>query len=233
MTSPLVSLRYEDAGMSAGISAGIKTCDAAEDLAAINKPDMELVIWQRALPLCLTTWLDQLDASRLPDMRVLVQPSELRRAVEPLLDDSGLPAGDFRDLLLGDINNLVSAFAGITGTDLVDVRLERLSHDACWKFHRDSVEARLLTTYRGSATDWVKPRHATQALREQKSYAGPLERLRVHDVAIFKGSSAGPGNGIVHRSPPIAGTGQTRLLLVLNKPLLSSPKRWDSLTNCA
>ena len=226
MTGRLVSLEGEAVRRSATFGAGIETCNAAEGLAAISNPGMELVIWRRALPMCLQTWLERMDASCFPDMRVLVQPSDLRRAVEPHLDDCGMPPGDVRDLLLGDVDDLVSAFARITQSDLVDVRLERVSHDACWKFHRDCVEARLLTTYRGPATEWVQPHDAARALREQTRFKGPIERLRIHDVAIFKGSCTGPGSGIVHRSPPIAGTGQTRLLLCLNKRSAASPQPW-------
>ena len=217
MTGPLVSIEGDAVGASATLDAGIEMCDAADGLAAINRPDTELVIWPRTLPLCLQTWLERMDAARLPGFRVLVQPGDLRRAVEPHLDDCGMPSGDIRDLLLGDVDDLVSAFARITRTALVDVRLERVNDDACWKFHRDCVEARLLTTYRGPATEWVHPRHAEQALRQQKRFTGPTEHLRIHDVAVFKGSCAGPGSGIVHRSPPIAGTDRTRLLLCLNK----------------
>lgn len=212
--------------MSTASGVGIGICDAADGLAAITKPEMELVIWRRALPLCLQTWLERLDASSLPDIRVLVQPTDLRRAVEPHLDDCGMPPGDMRDLLLHDIGDLVAAFARITRRDLVDVRLEHVSHDACWKFHRDCVDARLLTTYRGPGTEWVQPIHAEQALREQKRFKGPVEHLTNHDVAIFKGSCAGAGSGIVHRSPPMAGTGQTRLLLCINKQSAASPEPW-------
>ncbi len=226
MTGPSVSLEGGFAGAPAAFGAGIGTCDAAEGLAAIGNPGMEFVIWRRALPRRLQTWLERMDASCLPDLRVLVRPGDLRGAVEPHLDDCGMPPGDLRDLLLGDLDDLVSAFARIIQSDLVDVRLERVSHDACWKFHRDYVEARLLTTYRGPATEWVQPTDAGRALREQKSYKGPLERLQVHDVAIFKGNRTGPGSGIVHRSPPVAGTGCTRLLLCLNKPSAASPKPW-------
>ena len=226
MTGPSVSLEGGFAGTSDTLGAGIGTCDAAEGLAAIGNPGVELVIWRRALPRRLRTWLERMDARCLPDIRVLVQPRDLQRAVEPHFDDCGMPPGDVRDLLLGDLDVLVSAFARITRSDLVDVRLERVSHDACWKFHRDWVEARLLTTYRGPATEWVRPIDAERALREQKSYKGPLERLRVHDVAIFKGSCVRPGSGIVHRSPPVAGTGRTRLLLCLNKLSAASPKPW-------
>ncbi len=226
MTVPSVSLEGESVRTSATLGVGIATCDAAQGLAAINKPDMELVIWRRALPMCLQTWLDRMDASCLPDLRILVRPGDLRRAVEPHLDEIGMPAGDMRDLLVGDVDDLVSAFAGIARSDLVDVRLARVSHDSCWKFHRDYVEARLLTTYRGPGTEWVQPIHAERALRAQKRFKEPLEHIRGNDVAIFKGNCAGPGSGIVHRSPPIAGTGCTRLLLALNKRSDASPEPW-------
>jgi len=226
MIGPSLLLEGEAIGTSATLGVGIETCDAAEGLAVINKPDLELVIWRRALPLCLTTWLERMDASRLPDIRVLVEPGDLRRAVEPHLDDCGMPPGDMRDLLIRDIDELVSAFSKVTRTALVDVRLERVNHDACWKFHRDCVEARLLSTYRGPGTEWVQPVHAKQALRQQKRFKGPVEHLLIHDVAIFKGSCVGEGSGIVHRSPPIASTGLIRLLLCLNKPSAASPEPW-------
>ncbi len=223
MIGSLASPEVEAIGGSAASGVGIATCDTADGLTAITRPEMELVIWRRSLPSQLQSWLEGLDASALPDLRGLVRPSELPRLVEPELDESGVPEGDMRDLFLRDIQDLVAAFARITGSALVDVRLEPVSDDACWKFHRDCVEARLLTTYRGLATEWVQPGHAEQALQEQKSYKGPLQQLQVLDVAIFKGSCAGTGSGIVHRSPPIAGTGATRLLLVLNQPTGASP----------
>ncbi|WP_169336742.1 DUF1826 domain-containing protein [Woodsholea maritima] len=195
---------------------GIEICKTAQGLAVIKKPGMELVIWRRTLSSDLQTWIERLDASCLPDIRVLVQPRDLHAALEPHLEDCVMPAGEMRDLLLHDIAALVTAFATITGRAWVDVRLKRVNTDACWKFHRDSVETRLLTTYRGHGTQWVQPINADQALREQTCFKGKIEQLQAHDVAIFRGSSAGRGRGIVHRSPPILGTGQTRLLLVLN-----------------
>ena len=228
MTVPSVSLDGEAVRTSATSGVGIATCDAAEGLAAINEPDMALVIWRRALPSCLQTWLDQVDASSLPHLRVLVRPGDLGRAVEPHLDEIGMPPGDMRDLLVRDVADLVSTFAGIARSDLVDVRLERVSHDSCWKFHRDFVEARLLTTYRGPGTEWVQPIHAERALRAQRRFKGPLEQISGNDVALFKGNRGGPGSGIVHRSPPIAGTGCTRLLLALNKPSTASPEPWPA-----
>lgn len=205
---------------------GVRTVETRDGLAAINDPGTELVIWQRSLLPSLGNWLDRLDVATLPHLRVLVQPGDLRPALEPLLDTCGMTAGDMRDLLVDDIGWLVSAFAIITGSERVDVRLERVDHDACWKFHRDTVEARLVTTYRGPTTEWVQMAHAESAIVEQRGFDGPLERLGDHDVALFKGNRAGPNSGIVHRSPPIAGTGRTRLFLCLNMQTDVSPEPW-------
>jgi len=205
---------------------GVGICETRDGLAAIHQAATELVIWQRSLPLDLRDWIDQTEASTLPDLRILVKPDDLRPALEPLLDDCGLAPGDMRDRLVADIGELVNTFAEITLSDYVDVRLERVSHDACWKFHRDTVKTRLLTTYRGPTTEWVHMADAERAIHQQKRFKGPLERLGDHDVAIFKGNCAGPNSGIVHRSPPIAGTGVTRLLLCLNQRTSVSPEPW-------
>lgn len=201
----------------------VVTCDSIDGLKDIKKPDVELAIWRRPVPSQFQAWLEGLDPSLLPNLRILVEPADLRRAIVSHLDDCGMAGGKMRDLLVDDIEALVLAYARIAKTDLVDVRLERISHDACWKFHRDFVETRLLTTYRGPTTEWVQPQHAPQAMREQKGFKGPTEELSLHDVAVFKGSSGGSGSGIVHRSPPIEGTDCSRLLLVLNEESDASP----------
>lgn len=204
----------------------IAVCDTAAGLSAINAPEAQLVIWRRDLPAALTRGLEDLHPDSLPHTRLLVRPADLRAALAPDLDAAQMPTGPTRDHLLEDIGGLVTLFARVTERGLVDVRLERLDHDACWKFHRDRVKARLLTTYRGPATEWVHPDFAQRAVRDQKSYDGPLERMGQHDVAIFKGDRAGPDRGIVHRSPPVEGTGRTRLLLVLNERSAVSPDPW-------
>jgi len=213
-------------GQPVTLTDGIETCQTADGLARLNEDGTELVIWQRTLPDGFREWIEGVDASNLPHFRLLVAPDDLCRALEPLLDDCGLPAGTMRDTLVSDIDGLVRTFAEITDVDEVDIRLESIDHDACWRFHRDTVDARLLTTYRGPATEWVSPTHAEVAIADQLDFEGPLERLGDDDVAIFKGKTAGPETGIVHRSPPIEGTGLTRLLLCLNKQTVVSPSLW-------
>jgi hypothetical protein len=207
---------------------GVSICRSVDGLADVRKPGTELVIWRRTLSADLPRWLGQLAVISLPDLRMLLRPDNLSDALEQELDECGMTGGEMRAALVADVVALARCFAHITRSNLVDVRLERVSNDACWRFHRDCVEARLLTTYLGPGTEWVPPAHAEKALQQQKQYRGPLEHLEHHDVAIFKGSCAGSGSGIVHRSPPITGTGQTRLLLCINQRSATSPPLWSA-----
>ncbi|SUS07282.1 conserved hypothetical protein [uncultured Defluviicoccus sp.] len=207
--------------------ARVVDCETAAGLGALNRPGVTMAIWRRSPPVCPARGSARRAAGALAQLRILVRPADLRSALTPLFAGAGLSGGEMPDLLVGDIEVLVSAFSGIAKCDLVDVRLERITDNACSKFHRDNVDLRLLTTYRGATTQWVAPAYAAQALREQKAYTGPLERLQVHDVAVFKGRSGDPEEGIVHRSPPIAGLGLVRWLLCLNKPTLVSPEPWS------
>ena len=220
------NIAFKTSVQAALTSIPFEKCETAQGLAKIKEPDKELVIWKRTLPFSLARWIEQLDTSHFPDLRILVRPKDFKTAIEPHLDDCGMPPGLMRASLLSDIHDLVGAYADITECDLVDVRLESVRNDACWKYHRDSVSTRLLTTYHGPTTEWVLPRYGEQALRDQRNYTGPAEPLGLHDVAVFKGSCAGSVDGIVHRSPPIAGTGLTRLLLCLNERSAASPKPW-------
>jgi hypothetical protein len=204
----------------------IGICDSAEGLYAIKDSGKELIICQRLIPFDMSEWLKNIAPSQLPDFRILVRPVDVREAIRTQLDECGMPSGSGRDLFIGDIAKLVSIYAQITRRGLVDVRLDRIENDACRKFHKDSVETRLLTTYIGPTTQWINPQYAEQALREQKAYGGPLGSLREHDVAIFRGRHANLADGIVHRSPPIEGTRSVRLLLCLNVLSIVSPEAW-------
>ena len=195
-------------------------------LAAVRSRGVALAIWQRALPRGVQRWLDALPATTLPRERILVRPADFRHAVSELLAGSDVPTSAHREFLISDMDELVQAFATICNVVSVDARIEGVSDDACWKFHRDCVEMRLITTYRGPATEWVIPEHGEAALSKQRSFPGPIQRLTRGDVAIFKGTKIAGEDGIVHRSPPISGSGTTRLLLCLNAPSNASPRPW-------
>jgi len=186
-------------------------------------PKVELVIWQRQLPFCLENWLMRLSPQLFPDGRVLIEPHQTQAAIAQIFKRSRTPRDAISDLLIEDIRALVDQFANLMNESHVDVRLEAISHDACWKFHRDCIAGRLLTTYHGATTQWVIEQDEEAALREQRKFKGRIQHLPRHAVALFRGNCAAPARGVLHRSPPITGTGETRLLLCLNPPSDASP----------
>ncbi len=206
--------------------AAVQSSRDARALARIRDADLQLAIWQRSLPQGLAAWLEDVAPQTLPHFRILVATEDVAQAIGRLVERDALGLAAPSRMLARDIEALVRLFASVARCDEVDIRLERITGDACWKFHRDHVPVRLLTTYRGPGSEWVAPEASDRALADQRAYRGPLHRLPRHAVGLFKGCADDACAGIVHRSPPIAGTGGTRLLLCLNGPTAASPPRW-------
>jgi hypothetical protein len=185
---------------------------------------VNLAIWPRTMPAALTALLDGLPGDQLPRARFSVRP----RAAGPAIRDhiaAALPQPSLgRKLLIDDIAALVQHFAEATGAWAVTVRLDPIDNDACRKFHADHVGIRLLTTYRGPGTQWL-PNEAVAGTpladgvgAEIEPAAAAIRDLPRYAVGLFKGAAwpGNAGNGIVHRSPPILGTGVTRFLFCLD-----------------
>ncbi len=171
----------------------------ASILGRIDDPAVTLAIWQRASPLPRPT-LEDFPALRFAcDMR-----SVAHRIAEAL---APLRPRDWHHLLAADAQHLALHYAALTGQDRVEVRIERVTGNGCWKFHADYVALRLITTYCGQATQWL-PQGATTDTEPRALSAG--------DVGLFKGRERAGDQAIIHRSPPIAGSGEDRLLLVID-----------------
>ncbi|MFI0397385.1 DUF1826 domain-containing protein [Paracoccus jiaweipingae] len=176
-------------------------------LAMIGQPDIAAVVWQRALPPALTEGLAALPADQLPALRVQVPLAQVGPQVQAACRASGLGDAGIRQALADDIATLAQALAGVTGQTRLTLRLDPVSTDACRRFHIDNVRARLLCTYRGQGTQLAAPgRDATP------------DQLPTGAAAILRGARwpGAQATGLRHRSPPIAGSGETRLLLVID-----------------
>jgi Protein of unknown function (DUF1826) len=176
-----------------------------------------LAVWRRQPPPGLANWLDALPAEQLPEGRFIGPAACVPARLGGLCDLVGLDDGPQRQLFIGDIALLARAFARLIGSLDVDLRLEAVDHDSCWRFHCDYVGYRLNATYRGPGTQWPPPGWAVRASREQRQYGGPLHQMRPFDVGVFKGVRLVGEAAVLHRSPPVAGSGQARLFLCLNK----------------
>ncbi|MFT3968553.1 MAG: DUF1826 domain-containing protein, partial [Sphingobium sp.] len=81
------------------------------------------------------------------------------------------------------------------------------------KFHADYVKVRTITTYLGQGTQWIDTGSAEMA----GTAGGPeAEQLDPGDVGMFKGRLWQETPTILHRSPPIGGSGEKRLVLVID-----------------
>jgi hypothetical protein len=222
----MMALALPVAGAAASHGGDVARGTNPTILTRVASTGTALALWERPMP-DLMRCLAALPASRLPSGRVLVRLGDAPAALSRQLAESPLGDAPLAQALLADMLDLTQRFATIAQADRVDIRLDKLAHNACWKFHRDHVRLRLLATYRGPQTQIVPPSHSAWAMTAQRAYRGPLEELAPGTVALFKGTCAADDCGIVHRSPPIAGTGITRLLLCLNLPSEASPPPWE------
>jgi hypothetical protein len=188
-------------------------------LAEVARPEVGLAVWARPLDPLLHDWLMLPGRRDITGGRVLVP---LDRCVEAVVTLLGHKPGP----LVADIFALALRFCAVAGTDLVDIRLEEIAHDACWRFHRDNVRLRMVTTYVGPGTEIVPAAHSAAAIAQQREYDGPSYMLPPGAVALFRGSQSASG-GVVHRSPPIAHRGLRRLFLCINAPSAASPEIWS------
>lgn len=192
---------------------GLVVTDRPKNLSAFRQPDCAAAIWRRQPTRDFQNWIDALDPSCLPQGRVVVRPSGVRSAVAALCAGAKTPPGPQRDQLLDDVSALAEIFADVMKAPYLRMRLQAVTSNACRKFHTDAIAARLVCTYRGTGTQYGIS-------------AGDKDPERVFTVPTFapillRGSlwPESPASGLRHRSPPIEGTGATRLVLVLDPVL--------------
>lgn len=191
-------------------------------LASILEDEINLAIWQRQLPLHVADFAKLLLSLNEPYAEALCL--ELQdEDVDP--DLTGL-ASEFRDLegyegFIADLKWLVGAFACLLGARRIGLRLRVLDKAMCPRFHVDHVPVRLITTYAGVGSEWLKEGEMD---RQQlgKPLAEPQEKSRIQqlasgEVALLKGEKwhGNEGFGLIHRSPQPA-PGERRLMLTLD-----------------
>lgn len=192
--------------LRAEAQAILQARDAAV-LGRIEAPGVAAAIWQRAPAPEFADWIEALPAARLPRLRTLADVGAVEGCVQAACDIAGTPPGRMRDMLAGDIAALAVIMAEVMRSPLLYLRLDAVSTDACRRFHVDNVTARMLCTYRGAGTQLARPGQEQAA---QDVATGTAVILR---GALWPGREA---TALLHRSPPIGGTGQTRLLLVID-----------------
>ena len=189
-------------------------------LADILDNGVNLALWQRQLPLHIAEFGALLVSLNEPLAESLVVELDSEEAEPNLL---GLAAG-CRDLegydgFIADVAWLVSAFACLLGAKRIGVRLRLLDKAMCPRFHVDHVPVRLITTYAGIGSQWLREgvmdrRQLSQADAEPSER---IEQIHCGEVALLKGEKwrGNEGYGLLHRSPALAAN-ERRLILTLD-----------------
>jgi hypothetical protein len=187
-------------------------------LRAIHHPRTALAIWQRAMPPALAAWIDALPPHQLPSLCLECKADQASLFLAEAFAAVGVAAGEPRAILVTDMVEQIGRFAAISAGRLVQVRVEPVSDNACSKFHVDRVTVRLLITYRGPGTEWMARTGADRGAIPLSS--GNIHQVSRFSVAVFKGwpdHSTRVAPPLLHRSPPIEGSGITRLLLCVSE----------------
>lgn len=191
-------------------SVGVSLATTPKGLAAIREPGCSAAIWKRQPLPAFQKWIDGLAPVQLPRARIMLRADTARDAMTDLSEACALPDCEERKMLIDDVAALAAIFSSIVESRYLRLRLDVIDTNACRKFHIDAVTARLLCTYRGHATQYGNGAKGDHPVNIHEVPTGSPMILR----GTLWPSAASPG--LLHRSPPIEGTGETRLVLVLD-----------------
>ncbi len=122
-------------------------------------------------------------------------------------------------LIREDIKDLLQLFGEVSGATSFRLLLATVKNNMCRKFHTDINDLRMLCTYAGPGTLWLKEDHpkpkAWDSTEEESHEEGSIQQAKTGSVIILKGAlyPKESTKAILHRSPTIEESGQRRLLL--------------------
>lgn len=197
----------------------VRVGGSSDVLRDIGDPAINLAIWRRSQ---LCDELREVDLDRIDPLAVerVVDVPDIELVAD--LNASGYPVAIARRLA-HEIAMLASGFAAVAGTSRLSIRLDVIETDACRRFHVDYVTARLICTLIGPGTQWLDAADAAALGKGADVESLTIRSIATGDVALFKGRLWSPEAPIVHRSPPIAKTGDRRLLLVIDPAREDAP----------
>ena len=140
----------------------------------------------------------------------MIDPKDMRATLERAFGESGALAYPDSIGLINDMVRITDQFVDVMSSPFLQVRVERVTDNSCRKFHVDYLSARLVCTYRGKGTQYGFSASDAQPERifDVPTSSPMLMRGRHWPTA--------PRSNLLHRSPPIEGSGERRLLLVLD-----------------
>lgn len=125
-------------------------------------------------------------------------------------------------LLIQDILTLLEHFSQVTNVEDFRLLLATVNTNMCRKFHTDVNDLRMLCTYSGPGTLWLTNDnidHQAMSRNEDNEQVildeSKVQQAKTGAAIILKGAiyPYGKPEAVVHRSPTIEESGESRLLL--------------------
>lgn len=196
--------------------------DSPQVLAEALEEGVNLVIWRRQLPAPVAGFADTLLSLAGPLAESISLELEGQEAELNLRELAGnFSDQDGYDDFVADVAWLLSAYACLLDAKRIGLRLRVLDKAMCPRFHVDHVPLRLITTYAGTGSQWLREGAIDRARlgdpAAESQEPARIQQLASGEVALFKGEKwlGNEGYGIVHRSPQLA-DGERRLILTLD-----------------
>ena len=200
--------------------------DAPEVLSQITDDDLSCAVWERRVPQEVELFARACAEHGALHGEATVEPASIGELSKLLAGATDCAACGW---LRGDIEQLCAWLFAWSRGRRVRATLVCVRDGSCAKFHTDFIPLRLLCTYSGPGTEWLPEEAVDRSVvldpPEDPEVANArivrspalIRRARAGDVLVMKGEAwpRNRGLGVVHRSAPIEGADQRRLVLTL------------------
>lgn len=136
-------------------------------------------------------------------------------------------SGDGRQKFIEDVVSLCELFFNRTKSKTIRFQIEIVTTNMCRLFHKDNLRERLICTYVGPGTEWLDHDNVNRnglGKGNNNKIVKDFEKVnrgKLFEVLILKGSKHEDGPSDIHRSPPIENDDQnnsvTRVLLKIDE----------------
>lgn len=185
--------------------------DNSLELSKIYNEEINILIWQRIINDKLLNASEYV-LSKHPELAIseVIKPEEIKKILIREIDSSQEVL-----CLSKDISEIVKIFCMLFNVNSVWLRLDAIDKPMCPRFHADYLKCRLVSTYKGPATQWI-PHNLVNHSKLGSGNEGKsdkesglflkdedIKQLNIGDIGLLKGEAweGNQGGGIVHRSP--------------------------------
>lgn len=207
--------------------APVQSVDDIRGLDLIAADGVEAVVRQRAMPVRVCEHLQDYPARGVENVRLCVKTADVEDRVQSVFREWGGMADSVTEWLATDISAQSERLSVILDVSRVVLRLEIVRDDACRKFHKDWVRARLICTYSGPGTEYGE-------VRDERDPPQRVHSVPTGSPVLLRGKtwSSGAADTVLHRSPPIEQSGQTRLVVVIDEAPPDMPEGLQTEMSC-